>query len=255
MWARPPPQPPSQASQLRLEGKVLVLLRGLPGSGKSTLARALLEHNRGGVILSTDDYFIVNGEYKFDLSVLGEAHDWNHDRARLAFEKGANPIIIDNTNMCGWEMRPYVVQALKHDYKVYFREPDTWWKYKPRELERRTKHGVPLERIKHMLSGYERFVTVKSIMGSQMPERKQTVATGELLKPEMASPSSSIDPTKHKEVPYSVVYEKSTQVEEKEFGTSEDMTENLLILRRHFKQIQERGSLGLMRKKRMMVLV
>ncbi|CAL9700248.1 unnamed protein product [Knipowitschia caucasica] len=185
MWARPPPQPPSQASQLRLEGKVLVLLRGLPGSGKSTLARALLEHNRGGVILSTDDYFIVNGEYKFDLSVLGEAHDWNHDRARLAFEKGANPIIIDNTNMCGWEMRPYVVQALKHDYKVYFREPDTWWKYKPRELERRTKHGVPLERIKHMLSGYERFVTVKSIMGSQMPERKQTVATGELLKPEV----------------------------------------------------------------------
>lgn len=28
-----------------------------------------------------------------------------------AFEKGANPIIIDNTNMQGWEMRPYVAQV------------------------------------------------------------------------------------------------------------------------------------------------
>lgn len=171
-WSLPPPQPLGP-NRLHLEGKVLVLLRGPPGSGKSTLARALLERNSGGVILSTDDYFTVNGQYHFDPAVLGEAHSWNHNRAKLAFKQGASPIIIDNTNMQGWEMRPYVVQALKHHYKVLFREPDTWWKNKPRELERRTKHGVPSERIRRMLCGYERFVTVKSILGSQMPERKQ----------------------------------------------------------------------------------
>lgn len=39
-WAQPAaPLPPAQHSRLRLEGKVLVLLRGAPGSGKSTLAR------------------------------------------------------------------------------------------------------------------------------------------------------------------------------------------------------------------------
>lgn len=39
-WAQPaPPQLPARNSRLRLEGKVLVLLRGAPGSGKSTLAR------------------------------------------------------------------------------------------------------------------------------------------------------------------------------------------------------------------------
>lgn len=39
-WAQPaPPQPPAHFSRLRLQGKVLVLLRGAPGSGKSTLAR------------------------------------------------------------------------------------------------------------------------------------------------------------------------------------------------------------------------
>lgn len=38
-WALPAPQPPVQYSRLRLQGRVLVLLRGAPGSGKSTLAR------------------------------------------------------------------------------------------------------------------------------------------------------------------------------------------------------------------------
>ncbi|KAI4832409.1 hypothetical protein KUCAC02_015378 [Chaenocephalus aceratus] len=171
-WATPPPQ----YSRLRLEGRVLVLLRGPPGSGKSTLARALLEHNRGGVILSTDNYFTRHGEYQFDPTALGEAHEWNHKQAKEAFERGANPIIIDNTNMQGWEMKPYVAQALKNGYKVLFREPDTWWKSKPRELERRTKHDVPLEKIRRMLNSYERYVTVQSIMGSQMPEVKQRLA-------------------------------------------------------------------------------
>ncbi|KAM4750989.1 NEDD4-binding protein 2 isoform 2-T2 [Anableps anableps] len=175
-WALPAaPQAPALYSRLELQGKVLVLLRGAPGSGKSTLARALLEQNPGGVVLSTDDYFNDDGRYQFDPMALGEAHEWNNKRAREAFERGINPIIIDNTNMQGWEMKPYVVQALKHGYKVLFREPDTWWKTKPRELERRTAHNVPVETIRRMLNGYERFVTVQSIMGSHMPEFKQAL--------------------------------------------------------------------------------
>uniref|UniRef100_A0A3B4VLE3 NEDD4 binding protein 2 n=1 Tax=Seriola dumerili TaxID=41447 RepID=A0A3B4VLE3_SERDU len=143
-WALPAaPQFPGRYSRLHLEGKVLVLLRGAPGSGKSTKARALLEHNPGGVILSTDDYFTRHGEYQFDPTALGEAHEWNHNQAKEAFERGTNPIIIDNTNMQGWEMKPYVVQALKHGYKVLFQEPDTWWKNKPRELERLVSSETP----------------------------------------------------------------------------------------------------------------
>lgn len=38
-WALPAPQPPTQHGKLRLEGRVLVLLRGAPGSGKTTMAR------------------------------------------------------------------------------------------------------------------------------------------------------------------------------------------------------------------------
>ncbi|XP_033870892.3 NEDD4-binding protein 2 isoform X1 [Acipenser ruthenus] len=167
-----PMRPPLQGSAKRtvLVGKVLVLLRGAPGSGKSTLARNLLEQNPTGVILSTDDYFLCDGHYQYDRSALGEAHEWTQKRAKETFRKGLSPVIIDNTNIQGWEMKPYVALALQYNYKVMFREPDTWWKYKPRELERHTKHGVPKEKIKRMLEQYQRYVTVQNIMGSTNPK-------------------------------------------------------------------------------------
>lgn len=46
------------------------------------LYRAILEHNPGAVVLSTDDYFTRSGEYQFDLSALGEAHEWNQKRGK-----------------------------------------------------------------------------------------------------------------------------------------------------------------------------
>ncbi|XP_068607452.1 NEDD4-binding protein 2 [Brachionichthys hirsutus] len=192
-WVLPAPQTKAQHNRIRLQGKVLLLLRGAPGSGKSTTARALVEHNPAGVILSTDDYFYRHGKYQFDPSAVGEAHEWNHKRAKEAFETGVSPIIIDNTNMQGWEMRPYVVQAMKHLYEILFREPDTWWKNKPRELERRTSHNVPVEKIRRMLDGFERFVTVQSIIGSQMPDFKQRLASNNRSPPLVSSEATCPD--------------------------------------------------------------
>uniref|UniRef100_A0A3Q2I651 NEDD4 binding protein 2 n=1 Tax=Equus caballus TaxID=9796 RepID=A0A3Q2I651_HORSE len=156
-------------------GLVLVLLRGLPGSGKSFLARTLQEDNPNGVILSTDDYFYINGQYQFDVKYLGEAHEWNQNRAKEAFEKKISPIIIDNTNLQAWEMKPYVALSQKYKYKVLFREPDTWWKFKPKELARRNIHGISKEKITRMLENYQRFVSVPIIMNSSVPEKIERI--------------------------------------------------------------------------------
>ncbi|KAM4050427.1 NEDD4-binding protein 2 isoform 1-T2 [Anomaloglossus baeobatrachus] len=155
-------------------GKVLVLLRGAPGSGKSTLASLILGQNPTGVILSTDDYFAQSGEYRYDISCLGEAHEWNHKRAKEAFKKNVTPIIIDNTNLQGWEMKPYVTMAVNYKYKVTFREPDTWWKCKPKELERRNHHGVKKEKIIKMLENFER-VTVNSMLNLSHPKASKNI--------------------------------------------------------------------------------
>ncbi|XP_015687441.1 NEDD4-binding protein 2 [Protobothrops mucrosquamatus] len=159
-------------------GHVLVLLRGLPGSGKSYLARVLLEDNPCGIMLSTDDYFYQkNGQYQFDADCLADAHEWNWKRAKEAFEKRITPIIIDNTNTQAWEMKPYIALSQQHKYKVIFREPDTWWKFKPKELERRNVHGVSKEKIKRMLERYEHCLTVNSILNSSISDDMKKVAT------------------------------------------------------------------------------
>ncbi|NXL99405.1 N4BP2 protein, partial [Tyrannus savana] len=170
---------PMMRKKMHLVGQVLVLLRGVPGSGKSYLARNLLEDNPGGIILSTDDYFNKNGQYHYDPSCLGEAHDWNRKRAKEAFEMGISPIIIDNTNIQAWEMKPYVVLAQQFKYEVIFREPDTWWKFKPKELERRNIHGVSKEKIKRMLERYERCLTVRSILDSSVPDKSEAAGWSE----------------------------------------------------------------------------
>ncbi|KAM9237120.1 NEDD4-binding protein 2 [Leptosomus discolor] len=165
--------------KMHLIGQVLVLLRGVPGSGKSYLARTLLEDNPGGIILSTDDYFYEHGQYHYDPDCLGEAHDWNRKRAKEAFEMRISPIIIDNTNIQAWEMKPYVTLAQQFKYKVMFREPDTWWKFKPKELERRNIHGVSKEKIKRMLERYERCLTISSILDSSVPDKSEAAVWSE----------------------------------------------------------------------------
>ncbi|XP_060680660.1 NEDD4-binding protein 2 isoform X1 [Hemiscyllium ocellatum] len=156
--------------------KMLILMRGPPGSGKSTLARMLVQQGPNGMIFSTDDYFCRNGRYQFDPGLIGKAHEWNQKRAKEAMEKGYSPVIIDNTNTQAWEMKSYITMAVKHNYNVVFREPDTWWKFKPWELERRNIHGVSKEKIKAIIDHYEHHVTVNTIIKSSEPKIPETEA-------------------------------------------------------------------------------
>lgn len=139
--------------------KVMILLRGLPGSGKSTkveqLVASLRARGRGNpVVFSADHYFQTPSGYQYDVKKIGEAHNWaykNAEAAALAFQ---SPILIDNTNTEEFEILNYYNLAYHNWYKFYVLEPDTEWAFDVKELARRTRHNVPVEKIARMLRRY-----------------------------------------------------------------------------------------------------
>jgi len=123
--------------------KELFLLRGLPGSGKSTLAKAL-----GGEQVEADQYFIVDGEYRFDPTKIKTAHEWCRNQVSdwmfLEFER----IVVSNTFTQEWEMEPYFQMAKEKGYMVY-----------SLIVENRhggeNVHGVPVDKLEQMKNRFE----------------------------------------------------------------------------------------------------
>jgi len=99
--------------------KTLYIVRGIPGSGKSTFAKTL-----GGTHFETDEFFMVDGEYKFDPTKLKEAHRWCQDSVNTAMILNHtaglnNVIVVSNTFTQEWEMEPYFQMADTYGYKVF----------------------------------------------------------------------------------------------------------------------------------------
>lgn len=94
--------------------KTVVILRGVSGSGKSTVTNLLLA-NKSWISVSADHFFLgSHGEYNFDASKLGKAHQHCAD----AFEKALHNvliegIVVDNTNTKPKEFQWYIDEAEK----------------------------------------------------------------------------------------------------------------------------------------------
>lgn len=142
----------------------LILMRGVSGSGKSTRAGELLERLPDCVVLSTDDLFVVDGKYVFDPARLGENHLENQERARRAMLEKRATIIIDNTNIQAWEMKPYKRLALEHGYHVEILEiPAPHIDELVRRQETRGDKKVPRETLERMLERWRPGIKVEDL--------------------------------------------------------------------------------------------
>lgn len=94
--------------------KNCILVRGIVGSGKSSFAEFI-----GGVVCCADDYFMVDGEYKFDGAKLKQAHESCKLKFEHAVLEGQPKIVVANTNTQEWEFAHYKSFAEKNGYRVF----------------------------------------------------------------------------------------------------------------------------------------
>lgn len=162
--------------------KQLIIARGPSGSGKSRMAKELSAQHGNAPIFSSDEFFMKNGIYEFDVRSLGDAHKWNQTRVEDSMSKGVPVVIVDNTNTTGREMRPYVDMAIRHGYDVHFEEPNWNPKLKTHEgkwnvdfldeMQRnsdRAKQKKSLGRdiIQRMVDRYEYNPTVEKVLQNE----------------------------------------------------------------------------------------
>lgn len=135
----------------------VIVLRGIPGSSKTTWATAYVARETGKktVVVSADDHFTVNGQYRFDPSKLGEAHGQCLLRYLAAIsQNNVDTVIVDNQNTSIEEVAPYAALAIAFGHNLLIRT----FVIRPEVAVQRNVHRVPPLQI---LMADERIRSVK----------------------------------------------------------------------------------------------
>tara|TARA_Y100001972_G_C7574771_1_gene288432 strand:+ start:77 stop:553 length:477 start_codon:yes stop_codon:yes gene_type:complete len=139
--------------------KTVIITRGLSGAGKTTIAQTIAgfaSYNNVSVsIHETDQYFMVDGEYRFDPSLLGENHQKNLESFCKSIDDGTHIVINSNTNNQHWEYNDYVKYAVENGYNVQIMDLyDNG--LSDEQLDERNLHGFPVDKYQVCRDRYER---------------------------------------------------------------------------------------------------
>ena len=105
--------------------KECYILRAVSGSGKSTVAKSLMNGVRGS-ICESDEYHMIDGEYKFKQDNLGKAHKWCYDKFKEDIDFGYERVVVSNTNTKQSEFMKYKKYAEENGYIVFVLTVENW---------------------------------------------------------------------------------------------------------------------------------
>jgi len=100
--------------------KRLIIMQGCSASGKSHIASMIFKNSEHLLVeyCSADNFFMKDGIYKFNASLLGSAHGYCRHKAETAMKNNYDVVIIDNTNTTKKEVEPYFTMAKQYGYFV-----------------------------------------------------------------------------------------------------------------------------------------
>ena len=146
--------------------KTVIINRAVPGSGKTTISRCITQalQTAGLQVVnhSTDEFFMRNGRYCFEISKLHEYHQYNLKNFIADLQRGTDVVICDNTNLVPWQTAPYTNNARKYGYQILFLN------LPPRELHKHVQaqmvtpekpdaHGVPEEQLINFIDDFNTY--------------------------------------------------------------------------------------------------
>lgn len=156
----------------RVRNKHMIILRGLPASGKTERAGEILKEYDSGEIFSAADFLQdENGWVKMTNERLQNAHEQTRKQAFDAIKRRVHPIVIDNTNLERWEMRPYVCKGFWRGYFIMFEDLT-----ENIPLETRfswCSEGISLKKLREMQKRYEPNVNFWKVFYDPECERKR----------------------------------------------------------------------------------
>jgi predicted kinase len=123
----------------------VTILSGISGAGKDCYITSHFG-DRKVTVVSADDYFMHEGQYRFYASDLGKAHAQCMRNFCYAVDRGVREIVVNNTNLTAIEIAPYYAVAMAYRYRVELvtivRSAEV--------CAARNVHGVPLATCQRM---------------------------------------------------------------------------------------------------------
>jgi len=139
--------------------KKVIILRGVSGSGKSTQVYNIQDQYKMGCrVCSADDYFIQDGEYKFNISKLSQAHVACFGKFLNGMRFSNELIIVDNTFTRIWEVENYIKAAHLSGYEVEIRELQITTIEQLKICVDRNRHEVSFEVMANQAKRFETMV-------------------------------------------------------------------------------------------------
>ena len=157
--------------------KKVIITSGPPGSGKSYFARTYVENSIDSItttVISTDNFFMVDDEYVFDVTKIAAAHSDCYVQYLNALFSDVDQIIVDNTNIHFWEREKFIVAARKLGWEVHVHFFIVKTFEQAAKCVERNVHGVPQDVILRMCFEHETSVIEEQQLGVRILNRDVT---------------------------------------------------------------------------------